>query len=35
MGLNDLKEKAGVPNKMVFTSTSSNQGAYFRFGGNL
>ncbi|HTI93544.1 MAG TPA: S8 family serine peptidase [Puia sp.] len=35
LGLNDLKEKAGVPNKMVFTSTSSNQGAYFRFGGNF
>jgi hypothetical protein len=35
MGLNDLKEKAGVPNKMVFTSTGANQGAYFRFGGNF
>ncbi|HEY4285734.1 MAG TPA: S8 family serine peptidase [Puia sp.] len=35
LGLNDLKAKAGVPNKMVFTSTGSNQGAYFRFGGNF
>jgi len=35
MGLNDLKAKAGVPNKMAFGSTSANQGAYFRFGGNF
>lgn len=35
LGLNDLKEKAGVPNKSVFTSTGTNQGAYFRFGGNF
>ncbi len=35
LGLNDLNEKAGAPNKSVFTSTGANQGAYFRFGGNF
>jgi len=35
LGLNDLNEKAGAPNKMVFTPTGTNQGAYFRFGGNF
>ncbi|GGB14252.1 hypothetical protein GCM10011511_42560 [Puia dinghuensis] len=36
LGLNELKLKAGVPNKMQFASTSSTLGgAYFRFGGNF
>lgn len=35
LGLNELNEKAGAPNKMVFTPTGTNQGAYFRFGGNF
>jgi hypothetical protein len=35
LGLNDLEQKAGAPNKMAFTSTSANQGSYFRFGGNF
>ena len=36
VGLNDLKAKAGAANKNVFASTSTTQGgAYFRFGGNF
>ena len=36
LGTNDLKLKAGAPNKMVFNSTSSAlAAAYFRFGGNF
>src|SRR5260221_468071 len=35
LGLNDLEAKAGAPNKMAFTSSGTNQGAYFRFGGNF
>ena len=32
LGLNDLKTKAGPPNKLAY---SSGAGAYFRFGGNF
>ncbi|HEY4334842.1 MAG TPA: S8 family serine peptidase [Puia sp.] len=36
VALNDLKSKAGLANKMQIGSTSSTQaGAYFRFGGNF
>lgn len=36
VGLNDLKTKAGVANKLLLPSTSTTQyGAYFRFGGNF
>jgi hypothetical protein len=36
MGLNDLKLKAGVPNKLQFASSSAKQGgAYFQFRGNF
>jgi hypothetical protein len=36
VALNDLKEKAGVAHKLDLSSTSSTQaGAYFRFGGNF
>ncbi|HEY4108441.1 S8 family serine peptidase [Puia sp.] len=36
VALNDLKAKAGVTNKLQFASTSTTQaGAYFRFGGNF
>ena len=35
LGVNDLEAKGGAPNKTVFTPTGSNQGAYFRLGGNF
>lgn len=35
LGVNDLVAKGGAPNKTVFTSTGTNQGAYFRLGGNF
>jgi hypothetical protein len=36
VGLNDLKAKAGVANRLQFASTSTTLGgAYFRFGGNF
>jgi len=35
LGVNDLDAKGGAPNKTVFTPTGSNQGAYFRLGGNF
>jgi len=36
VALNDLKAKAGVANKLQLGSTSASQGgAYFRFGGNF
>jgi len=35
LGVNDLDVKGGAPNKTVFTPTGSNQGAYFRLGGNF
>ena len=36
VALNDLKAKAGVANKLQLPSTSASQGgAYFRFGGNF
>lgn len=34
VALNDLKAKAGVPNKLAFTSNGNNNGQYFRLGGN-
>jgi hypothetical protein len=35
LGMNDLQVKGGAPNKMVFKSSASPAGAYFRFGGNF
>ena len=35
LGMNELKTKGGVPNKLAFTPTGNNQGSYFRFGGNF
>ncbi|MBS1660392.1 MAG: S8 family serine peptidase, partial [Bacteroidetes bacterium] len=35
MGLNDLTAKVGPANKLAYTTTGSNQGSYFRFGGNF
>ena len=35
LGMNDLQVKGGAPNKLVFKSSGSPAGAYFRFGGNF
>jgi hypothetical protein len=35
VGVNDLRSKAGAPNKLVYSPASGNQGSYFRFGGNF